>query len=849
MTLSDRLIDFRLFPTPLGSCTDKKFKYFDTFDHHLEFVHGRKFKCAYCETLIRNCCENEVRNHLKSHNYAEFQCLHCNSGFDDVNAIGKHMSLEHASQFLVVAARQSKSNMVYIGDRLDASEFFKYKCKCVDILSHLNPKLEAHLENKNNLNMSEVSEDQMVKLVASIIQPIDFAKAAELIVGYGEYENERSKVQRQVEVWSRLKRMSHSINPGTKPKSLASFLKMRHTMPASATMSEENRNTNVPAIAYEMSNVAIEMTDGPNGTMNIPSGTMNIPNACATTIVSADIDFSMIDASMTDTPVIDDPMTDEPVMDDPMEGDPNDIPTVDAVAMDTNVPGPSTAPGMVIATTATETPRCDGDTVATFRCKCIDENTAKEIMGVRGMRLKNLSCSTCQKIIEVDGEDGLIPYLDHLDEHSKCFEAQTQKEMLKHRVEANEHANSPIAFIVIEKSSAEHVQRLVRCTFECSMCSKICETATGLKNHFYSRHIDCVIDACIKEEISVIYSADRTLAIASLGEPRYKYCQLFHCPDAGHQFSGSRSDAIEHHTRFHAKGNEPFSTFNFQLKTSIIPSERYVPGWGVENHKKQRMHLFECLNCNAVFESIEQASEHRNHPSETNDNRCKMGFVVKKLMACSGCKMISTFQNIVFHSCDSSKVPVNALNYSHCAFCIRKKDGKLVSHYRNAHACIHATGDPLSPGLFDQLNLNADIFNATFSPGCCLERNYRYDQLEHLVAHTSKCCFRCNTIECDDYKTEFNDLKSMVEHYVRVHKATATEIIEAWHSTKRIFNEKPLNLRIVLANGLVTKSKSILDEHFIEEHSPNLMNLIQFHVWQKEVDVIKKTAEELGMPA
>lgn len=164
--------------------------------------------------------------------------------------------------------------------------------------------------------------------------------------------------------------------------------------------------------------------------------------------------------------------------------------------------------------------------------------------------------------------------------------------------------------------------------------------------------------------------------------------------------------------------------------------------------------------------------------------------------------------------------------------------GDLQVHYRK----VHAAGDELSKDLLNHLRLDSIVDRLIYMPGCCPTQRYRNDQLHLLVYHTANCCqqFVCN--ECNDAR--FTNLGSIVKHYIETHKKSAEDITNEWHTTKRIFNDKPIkNMCISLPNGLIITRESIADNDFDTKLKSHLMEHIRVHIWEKEAATIRELCQ------
>lgn len=89
------------------------------------------------------CSPTEVEAHLLQHDFKKFMCPYCHIGFNDINEIKEHMSLEHSTNFLFVATRQSTIKYIYLGDTCDYTKFKFFICTNAEALNCMQPNLGA----------------------------------------------------------------------------------------------------------------------------------------------------------------------------------------------------------------------------------------------------------------------------------------------------------------------------------------------------------------------------------------------------------------------------------------------------------------------------------------------------------------------------------------------------------------------------------------------------------------------------------------------------------------------------------------------------------------------------------
>lgn len=137
--------------------------------------------------------------------------------------------------------------------------------------------------------------------------------------------------------------------------------------------------------------------------------------------------------------------------------------------------------------------------------KCISDLAASEIDRVNESVPTNLMCD-CKESVIITDENDLKPYLDHLAEHQQCYHTELERKMIAHRL--TKHANSSMTYLKVETGTGIAMQKLMRCRFRCKIevCGEEFETRIGIREHFTLNHRDCAIDACIKQNVTIIHS-------------------------------------------------------------------------------------------------------------------------------------------------------------------------------------------------------------------------------------------------------------------------------------------------------------------------------------------------------
>lgn len=134
----------------------------------------------------------EVQCHLQGHGFAEFQCLHCKTGYDNVTEIRNHVSIKHPSQFLFIATRKSTAQIVYIGDSCDYTKFKFSVCFNLEALNSMDPLLKSHEQHKTQCSFWLAH--QIKRPYSKSISSISFENTTnDLFITYDNYVTMRSK--------------------------------------------------------------------------------------------------------------------------------------------------------------------------------------------------------------------------------------------------------------------------------------------------------------------------------------------------------------------------------------------------------------------------------------------------------------------------------------------------------------------------------------------------------------------------------------------------------------------------------------------------------------------------------
>lgn len=233
--------------------------------------------------------------------------------------------------------------------------------------------------------------------------------------------------------------------------------------------------------------------------------------------------------------------------------------------------------------------------------------------------------------------------------------------------------STQIAFLETRISATDHIIRLIECEFRCNICGNVYSKYDEMKRHFRNNHVNCMFGAGIVEQFLVIYSDNPRMPVGSKGNVsnRCECGDLFFCDEHEERFLGNTARII-HHMNAHQllDSSHPFEIRITRTFFKYDSKQQFE-----EEEKPHRTYVFECSGCSKIHESIENASEHWLESNVLGGESipCAKGFMARKLMACSVCRVVSTFHRIdQQHEC-AEKVPINALNPKICAFCNRRK--------------------------------------------------------------------------------------------------------------------------------------------------------------------------------
>lgn len=460
--------------------------------------------------------------------------------------------------------------------------------------------------------------------------------------------------------------------------------------------------------------------------------------------------------------------------------------------------------------------KCEPSTIA---YKCITDNLVTDVSAIAEHidRMNEIDPKQCEAV-EITGN---LPT------------------MLVHRFK--NHVERPMVFLQIEQQLPVHVQKIIRCTFQCQLCTEELATRTDLSRHFLNNHPNKWFAARICVKSHVIESNDPQQPIEMRNESHdYFFCTLLKCaqPACG-AVIGTRSQAIEHYNVYHDDIGSKIDGFKVDLREKIIankPDE--IDPYVQEINKSHQMCLFECQHCRKSFDSLDAIKQHF-AALRIESSELELRFVVKRLFRCLQDNVIRTPAGM--KQCESkhqdkkSILPVNMLwPKKMCGLCDYNyvKNDDLVAHHKQKHTETNTYCD----GLLDSLELQKIDRNlCKFATGCCASDECNL--LCQIFDHMLRCQRRFVCAQCSDRK--FFNAVSFVTHFIEDHDQNdgLTNIRDDLHNFKNLLSLLS-NMQVIFPNGLVVELKEIRDTAFGIELQEEIGNLTE-QLWERERSDLK----------
>lgn len=190
------MIECIFFLSP-DNCPEE-FACFNSLYAHLANKHPGTFRCPYCSQTI---CLNEhmITEHLSSvhRGFDEFQCLKCDDGFNNIQAIRVHMSSAHPANFLFIGARRTSKpignnivdeiQVIYMANPQTHSAYKLMKCSTPNALNDMNPMELNPNEQRETLKKLNIQNQKMI-FSGQIPEIMDLCITSSEIMTYENYE-------------------------------------------------------------------------------------------------------------------------------------------------------------------------------------------------------------------------------------------------------------------------------------------------------------------------------------------------------------------------------------------------------------------------------------------------------------------------------------------------------------------------------------------------------------------------------------------------------------------------------------------------------------------------------------
>lgn len=771
-----------------------------------------------------------IQQHLKTHSFSTFQCIHCKSGFEHFSEIKEHMSLQHADNFLFVVARMSKNaaedpdegQFVYMGDMRDSAQYSLSKCCDFEVLSYMDAfemspeKLFQSQQEKNRENRTiKVAFDEK-------IPPIEFITTSnKFFINYHEYkkkfeqkhtsddgktvETKRQSIDEQ--------KMKSTVKPGPKRTKPASARSPPMQAATNSTLSSKSPSPS-PSHNKPKTSAANAKPNPPNDYKPKSASNNSKPHPSAKSkplsMPKLDLDdFFPTNLAATTNPVPDEPKpsttTSTPK---PMKTYSNSSPkpkpkpeNMKPMQNNRNPLPVNTTPNTVLPNTVAS---------QSVHFKCISAKVAEEILNNQENAHKSHICCDCKQFIEIESMKDYLNHLMTFANHA-CIKSTTkEKEMVTHRMKKN--SKDMMVYLMYEKCSDFVVYKLVRNQFQCDLCDAVFETRADITSHNYNDHSDSYLSIRIVQKIQVIESNDPNQPVKSIKTEtdRISYCNYFYC-DQHNKIAGTRAEAIEHHNEEH-KAND--DKFEFSLRPYVL--EEKVAGetndllhkFKEENNDAHRMYVFECLHCSKFYDSMNSAENHREEIRKSHPNA---RFTVNKLFQChENDKIVSTFARLKSHySVKHPNIPftpVHILSPKTCGMCFYRYENSedLQKHYER----MHKSGEFFSDAIVRSFQLDR-IELCEFVPGCCSDMIFKLPS--QIVQHAANCKRRFMCMECPD--STFDSVFMFASHRQSTHLEAPETVANELLNLKN-FLLLLSDMTILFPNGLVLAKSAINNTNY-----------------------------------
>lgn len=411
--------------------------------------------------------------------------------------------------------------------------------------------------------------------------------------------------------------------------------------------------------------------------------------------------------------------------------------------------------------------------------------------------------------------------------------------MLKHRCSA--HSDQPMVFVQIEQHSKFHVHKIVRCEFQCQICATQFSTRWKCIEHFHVAHLDCWVAARILVNARVVQSSgDHSQSILAESESlEYIYCSNLRCiqPDCSINVV-TRSQAIQHYNEHH-NDIDQIAAFEVALNENIIHKPQDIAAYKRELDQPHQMHLFVCLHCNKLFESLMKIEQHFAEVRGMAIGEPDLCFNVKKLLRCRHDKSIRTLGSMERHNKakhpNDHCLPVHPLSPKSCCGICNSKYTKTIglrAHYDAKHPIV---GECYTDDILGSIH-RSQIDQCKYTLRCCASNQQQHQQLHQIVEHTLKCHRRFACIP-NSTNRKFFDIISCVKHCMRgnVDLAQIINDLQCFQTFLSLLQQ----MEITAQNGFVMKMHQIAGTEFGNALNAEIHRFVR-EVWHHEKDDLRQ---------
>lgn len=749
------------------------------------------FTCPCCYEHIE-CKLVSIAEHLKGHEYSEFQCIYCSSGFEHVSAAREHMSQQHASYYLFVVARMSATpqnemedgQIVYIGKSQNYTQYSLSKCSNLSLLSYMDPT-EINPQNQIGAQKAKMQGIGQIKtpFTKNIPHITYVGTSDDFFIEYNEYEKkfiEQLSIDEKNDTTIESKNQSSVHNVQQKTKSIVTQFEPISDIqnPEPSQMQRESYKAATNEI-NRLSPLELKPLQ-----LNTKSDLSELGETVATVTITDSTRAVSINPSSVKL---------HPALSNPTPKQQKKKPT--AICSD-----PSAR--------SSESPNSVTNSSWSIKYRCISARVAEELVKRQNMSYKSQICRDCDKFIKDEDE---TTYLNHLmtTTHSCNTSENSLVGILTHRMK--EHSKHPIVCLVAESLNGLVVYKLIQTKFQCELCNKEFEIRSKMIYHNSNDHENTYATVRLVQYIRVIQSNDpnQVVNFQKTENNHIIYCDWFYCNNTScrnTKWFGTRSEAIEHYNKMHWTTKEKFE---FSIRTIMYIDKPGNPlklkKSSEENQNEHRMYVFECQHCLKLYGSMSSAEAHMEEIRNTTSN--SRLFTINKWLSCHKDKSINTYAQLKSHYSinhpNEPFTPTDMLRTMCCGLCLYdyNTSEELKNHYQRKHLDLHSVC--LSDQLVKSLCLD-QIDKCMFIPSCCPAETFHLPL--QIVQHVAACKDRFGCTECQSI--QFGNVVEFIAHRRHMHQEEEENLINELHNLKK-FNLLLSNMTILFPNRLVLTKAAI----------------------------------------